>query len=224
AGAACQPGVVIAGVEAISGTLFVRAAAADPQGEALEGRLEIFAEPSQEVAIPDIASPDRCGEAFSVDGISGEGLGYASASVGTPILYDLDSGLGCTDGQPDFILAPGRCAGAAAQAFATVLDLSHAAAGDVACVRRANQASGGFDLTLLEIAADHLAARLARESVRVVSTDRAPGLPRVTEIGSLAPGVLHRLTLHVTDGRTPEMTVEAAFVPHGESTLVLNRP
>jgi probable HAF family extracellular repeat protein len=224
AGDACQPQLAIAGIDSIAGTLLVRAGAADPQGEPLQGRLELFAEATQDLTIPDIASPDRCAEAFVVDGVAGEGLGYASASVGMPVLYDLDSTLGCADGQPDFLLAPGHCAGAQAQAFGTILDLSAASPGDVVCVRPVRQAHGGYELTLLEIATEHLAARLARSSVRVLSTERAPGLPRLTAIGSLAAGVLHRLVLSVTDGHTPEVSVEAAFVPQGEITLVINRP
>jgi uncharacterized membrane protein len=223
AGDACQPQASIAGFESRAGTLFVRALAADPQGEPLQGRLEVFAEASQDLTIPDIAAPDRCGEAFVVDGTPGEGLGYASASVGFPVLYDLDSTIGCADGFPDFVLAFGPCAAPAATVFNTILDLSQASAGDVVCVRPVRQSSGGYELTLLEIASDHLAARLARRT-RVLFTERAPGLPRVTEIGVLAPGVLHRLVLSVTDSHTPEVSVEAAFVPRGESTLVINQP
>ncbi|HUD72436.1 MAG TPA: hypothetical protein VMQ62_10780, partial [Dongiaceae bacterium] len=52
----------------------------------------------------------------------------------------------------------------------------------------------------------------------------APGLPRRADITALEAGVGHRLVLTVTDGRTPAVSAEAAFLPEGQSLLVINQP
>jgi hypothetical protein len=222
AGDACQPRVAIASIDGLGGTVFVRADAADPQGEPIQGRLELFASAAQDLVLEDRGLSDLCAAGFPIDGVPGEGIGYVAASVGGPLLFDLDSTGGCADGLPDFSLAAGRCANPAS-AFQSILDLGGAVPGDVVCVKPAT-AAAGYDLTLDEIATDHLRARLVRSSVAVLSTPFVPGLPRRTDISGLAPGVPHRLVLTVTDGHTPPVRAEGLFVPRGESSLVLNRP
>jgi uncharacterized membrane protein len=222
AGDACQPHVAIASIDPAPGTLFLRADAADPQGEPIEGRLDIFSASVQDVTIEDRGTSDLCGAGASIDGVPGEGIGFLFASAGGPVLYDLDSTVGCSDGLPDYALAIGRCDHPTSD-FLTILDLGWATPGDVVCVKPRTGASG-YDLTLDEIAPDHLRAHLVRGSAAVLSTPFVPGLPRRTDISGLAPGVSHRLVLTVTDGHTPPVQAEALFVPHGEAALVINRP
>ena len=222
AGDACQPHVTIDAVDAAGHTVFLRAGAADPQGEPIEGRLDLYAVIAQDLSLEDRGTGDLCDAGVAIDGVAGEGLGYLSASIGSPVLYDLDSSVGCSDGLPDYLLAPGRCA--APGEFTTILDLSGASSGDVVCVRPARQTAAGFDLTLLEIAPDRLRGRLVRAGTLVLSTPFVEGLPRRTDITALASGVSHRVVLTVTDRTTPEIFADAVFVPHGESDLVVNRP
>jgi uncharacterized membrane protein len=222
AGDACQPHVAIASIEGAPGTLFLRADAADPQGEPIQGRLDLFAASAQDVTLEDRGTSDLCGAGVSIDSVAGEGIGYLFASLGGPVLYDLDSTAGCADGLPDFSLAIGRCDHPASD-FQTILDLGWASPGDVVCLKPKNAASG-YDLTLDAIAPDRLRAHLVRSSVPVLSTPFVPGLPRRTDISGLAPGVSHRVVLTVTDGHTPPVQAEGTFVPHGESALVINRP
>jgi uncharacterized membrane protein len=221
AGDACQPHVAIASIDAAPGTLFLRSDAADPDGDPIQGRLDLFAASVQDLTIADRGTSDLCGAGFSIDGVPGEGIGYLDASLGGPVLYDLDSTAGCADGLADFSLAIGRCE-SPTSGFMTILDLGWAVPGDVVCVKPT--AASGYELTLDEIAPDQLRAHLVRSSVAVLSTPFAPGLPRRTDISGLAPGVSHRVVLTVTDGHTPPVQAEGTFVPHGESALVINRP
>jgi uncharacterized membrane protein len=222
AGDACQPVVRIDAFEPSGATLFVRAGASDPQGEALEGRLEVYEESAQEVAIPDPAGAFSCTLGFLPDGVPGEGIGYAFATTDTPVLFDLDTNLGCRDGRPDFFLARGRCAEPLG-AFDTILGLSGMSAGDVVCIR-AGGSGPGSDLVLAEISPGLLRGRLIRESALVLATPFGPGLPRQTDISGLTVGAPHRLALFATDGHTPPAAAVALFVPQGESALVVNQP
>jgi uncharacterized membrane protein len=223
AGDACQPVVRIDALAPSGGTLFVRAGASDPQGEALEGRLEIYEEAATEVAIPDPAGEFSCDLGFLPTGEPGNGIGYAFATIGMPVLFDLASTLGCGDGLPDFTLARGRCAGSTA-AFDTILPLTGMIAGDIVCVRAIGGTGPGSDLTLDAIGPDLLRGRLTSESILVVATPFGSGLPRQTGISGLTAGATHRLALVVTDHHTPQVSAEASFVPHGEGRLVINNP
>ena len=220
AGDACQPVARIEAFASKDGTLFVRASAADPQGEPLQGRLDIFEEPMEEIVLDDPAGSFTCDIGFPAES-PGEGIGYAYGSIGAPVLFDLDSTLGCVDGGVDYLLARGRC-DAVASAFETVLDLSAAAPGEVLCLR---SMQAGFEANLILDAIDpgFLRARLTRSRL-VLATPFGPGLPRETAITSLLPNVNHRLVLTVTDGRTPPVSGEAFFVPKGEERLILNQP
>ncbi|HEV8201859.1 MAG TPA: thrombospondin type 3 repeat-containing protein [Candidatus Polarisedimenticolia bacterium] len=222
AGDSCQPQVAIDAVDAVGSGIFLRARATHPQGEPIRGRLELSEVVTQDLRLEDHGTDDLCGAGIAIDGVAGEGLGYVSMSIGFPLLYDLDSSAGCSDGQPDFLLAFGHCGSAGA--FSTVLELRQSSPGDVICVRSARQSTGGSELTLLDIAADRLAGRLVRPGSLVLSTPFVDGLPRRTDIAALAPGVSHRVVLTVTDRRTPEVFADAIFVPHGERDLVINRP
>ena len=223
AGDACQPVVRIDALTPSGATLFVRASASDPQGEAIQGRLEIYEEQGADVTLPDPAGEFSCGLGFPPTGEPGRGFGYASATLGFPVLFDLDSNLGCSDGQPDFVMARGRCAGATGS-FDTVLELTGMVAGDFVCIRSLQAAASDLELALLEIAPTVLRGRLTTESTLVLSTPFAPGLPRQTDISALASGASHRLVLIVTDRQTPPAAAAALFVPQGESALVLNHP
>lgn len=222
AGDACQPSLRIDAIDPAGDTLFVRASASDPQGEAIQGRLEIYQEAVQEVSIADPGGDLSCAIGFLPEGEPGEGIGYAFATSGFPVLFDLDGFLGCQDGLPDFVLGRGRCGSLAS--FDTVLDLSGMAAGDIVCVRAVSGMGAGSDLTLAEISPDLLRGRLTSGSALVLSTPYAPGLPRQTDISGLVAGASHRLVLIATDQHTPQAKAEALFVPQGEDALVLNHP
>ena len=222
AGDACQPVVRIEGVDAVAGTIFLRALAKDPQGEAIQGRLDLYEEPVEEIVLVDPAGVFTCDGGFLPDGRPGEGIAFAFASTGVPILFDLDGNLGCADGAADFLLARGPCE-APAGSFDTVLDLSWAAPGDVVCLRGLLQTTGGSNLTLDSLTPDLLLGRLTRASRLVLTTPFGPGLPRETKI-ALAAGANHRAVLTVSDGHTPEVAEETRFTPAGESRLVINHP
>ncbi|HKQ97939.1 MAG TPA: thrombospondin type 3 repeat-containing protein, partial [Candidatus Polarisedimenticolia bacterium] len=221
AGDACQPTVRIDAIVPDGDRLRVAAVASDPQGEPIEGRLDLFAESAQEITLDDPAGNFRCDAGYLPQGVAGEGIGYAGVSAGGAVLFDLDGNLGCVDGVTDYLVALGRCA-APITGFAPTLDLSQAQPGDVVCVQRAG-AGGGSDLVLTGITPERLTGLLTTESVLVLSTPFVPGLPRRTAIGALVPGVAHRLVLTVSDGRTPAVQAEGAFVPHGEDLLVINQ-
>ena len=223
AGDACQPVVRIDALAPSGGTLFVRAGASDPQGEPLQGRLEIYQETAQDVAISDPAGELSCAIGLLPEGEPGEGIGYAFATTGIPVLFDLDGNLGCVDGLPDFVLGRGRCAGSPA-AFDTVLDLSGMSAGDIVCVRAVGGLGPGSELALAEISPGLLRGRLTSASVLVLSTAFGPGLPRQTDISGLNAGAPHLLKLIATDHHTPPAVGEAPFVPQGENALVINHP
>ena len=223
AGDACQPTVRIDGFVPAGDTLFVRAGAADPQGEAIEGRLEIFQEDAQDVVLRDSGGEYSCDLGFLPAGETGRGIGYLSASLGFPVLFDLDGNLNCSDGQPDFVLARGRC-DAPTSSFETILELSGIVAGDFVCVRWLDASGPDSELEIAEIAPALLRGRFTSGSELVLATPFAPGLPRLTGISGLTAGASHRVVLFVTDRQTPPAVAEALFVPHGESTLVLNNP
>jgi hypothetical protein len=63
-------------------TPFVRAGASDPQGEALEGRLEIYEEVVQDVALADPAGEFSCDLGFLPEGVPGEGAIVAGVPDG----------------------------------------------------------------------------------------------------------------------------------------------
>ena len=223
AGDACQPAVRIDALLPSGDTLVARASAADPQGEPIEGRMDLYAEASQPLAFDDPAGNFACDAGWLPGGVVGEGVGYAFASIGGPALFDLDGNFGCIDGSPDYRLALGRCA-APLTGFVTVLDLAAALPGDVVCIRPAGAAAGGSDLQIDTIEPERLTGRLTLESRLVLSTPFAPGLPRRTDIAALEPGAGHRMVLTVTDGKTPAVGAEATFVPQGEDLLLINQP
>jgi uncharacterized membrane protein len=220
AGDACQPIVRIESFAARDGILLVRAGAADPQAEPLQGRLDIFEEPLEEIVLDDPAGSFTCDIGYPRES-PGEGFAFAFGSIGAPVLFDLDSTLNCVDGRVDYLMARGRC-DAVTGAFETVLDLSGAAPGDVVCLRSVQP---GFEANLILDVLDpgFLRGRLTTSRL-VRATPFGAGLPRETDITALSPQVNHRLVLTVTDGHTPPVSDEAFFVPVGEERLVLNRP
>jgi hypothetical protein len=188
----------------------VRAGAADPQGESLFGRLDLFAEATQEIALDDPGGAFRCDAGYLPHAVAGQGS-LRLRGRQPPVLFDLDGNLGCVDGAPD--LPPAFGLHRLTAGFGTVLDLSAPLRSEVVCIRPAGAVSGGF--VSYSTSSPRPPDRAVDHRVPGPVAPFALGLPRRTDITALAAGVAHRLVLTVTDQKTPPVTAEAAFVPQG---------
>jgi FG-GAP-like repeat/Thrombospondin type 3 repeat len=219
-GDACQPTIAILGIRQDGGpSLEVTARAADPQNEPLRGRIDLQGFISSEISLPDIGVDLDCGRGYLPEGVAGEGIGYLNASLGTPVLFDLDANLGCSDGAQDYGIAPGTCAHPQIE-FQSLLFLEEYPQVTSFCLRRVGESTGGIDLTLEELAPDSvrfLAARLSPGP----DIEFDNGLPRTTDISSLTPGNTYRMTITVTDGNTLPVHAEGSFLYQGETTMLI---
>ena len=223
AGDACQPEVAIDAVLEDGGAVLeVRAHAADPQGDPLSGRLDIYAGVGGSVIIEDSLYTYDCALLWSPDGTPGRGIGFANGSLSTALLFDADSVLGCEDWQTDWLLAAGPC-DAPTGGFDYLLDIAGMVLPAVVCLRQVGAASGGMDLTIEEFDFMQLRATVGGELLAARHTFTA-GLPREIDIAGLAPGEPHRLQITVTDGATPPVAAEMAFLHQAEATLLINNP
>jgi hypothetical protein len=223
-GDACQPAIVLAGVRQDGGeTLEVDLRVSDPQGDPLSGRIEILALPS-EIRIEDAGIDAACSSGFFPDGLPGRGIGYLSLSVGSPVLFDLDTALSCEDGQGDFILGLGQCDHAGF--FSEILSLADRPAPFPVCMRESGAATGGLDLTVLELDEDEV--RFAVEDPDpIILIPFGPGLPAAVDLSTLVPGTRYRLAVTLTDGTTVPVSAGTEFLYQAEARMVFpstNRP
>jgi hypothetical protein len=220
-GDACQPVLSFTAVRQDGGSaLEVRAVARDPQGEPLSGQVQLFSTTAATIVLNDAVLTDLCGAGFLPDAIPGEGIAYVNGSVGSPILLDLDSNLGCADGFPDYEFAPGSCA-APSEEFQTFLNLP--AGSSALCVRRIADHDRILEFTILEIADGWL--RLTSGTPVVAQALSFSGWPPRNEpLSGLEEGTTYRLRFDISDGNTIPVSAEQEFVYHGETTLLVNNP
>jgi hypothetical protein len=216
-GDACQPTIVLAGVREDGGeALEVDLRVSDPQGDPLSGRIEILATPS-EVRVEDEGIDAACASGFLPDGDPGRGIGYLFRSVGSPILFDLDAALQCGDGFGDFQLGLGRCGQAGV--FGEILFIGGFPLPLSVCLRESGAATGGLDLTVLEL--DEDGVRLAVEDPEpILLIPFGPGLPAAVDISTLVPGTRYRLAVTLTDGTTVPISAVTEFLYQAESHMV----
>jgi len=223
-GDACQPTLSILSIdENGSHDLEVSWAAHDPNGDPLVGTARIFEDERQQ-QIPNLVNNPSCSTGWFLDGQSGQGLGYFSYD-GEMFLYDFDTlasefGLyQCSDGEPDYWMAPISCAAAdATTRHDTKLALSIVGAGPI-CVRRYGTYEGGFELhvTSADDTALHVDAQRL-DPVITIGFDAANPAP--VDITSLLPHASYRLGIDLTDGDSLPASATAPFVYRGESEMI----
>jgi FG-GAP-like repeat/Thrombospondin type 3 repeat len=222
-GDACQPVLEIQDIRRDGGeTIEVTLVASDPQGDPLSGTLEIRRVPF-EVTLPDASTALSCGDGWLPDGVPGQGIGFAFGSFQEPLVFDLDSNLGCDDGTQDFGIALGSCAASQTQ-FVDLLHVGGLTPGPagVLCLRPAGASTGGLELTVSELTREEMQI-VVRPVDPVVALAFSDGMPRLVDIAALVPGATYRLAITVTDGTTAPLSAAADFVYEGESTMVLGQ-
>jgi hypothetical protein len=216
-GDACQPTLTLGTVVPDGhGNLRLPGNASDPQGETLSGELRVLAFDQGTVTLPDIGASLDCGQGLLLDGVPGEGIGYAYGSTGIPYLFDLDSGIGCNEGDAEYMLAFGTCA--APGPFTTLLDLSGMVAPFQVCARHIDQFSGGSDIDVLDYAPDQIHLRTGALTL-VYTQAFSNGVPLSIPLATLRPGKDHRLEMQLTDGNTRIVKASTTFSYNGEALL-----
>jgi hypothetical protein len=222
-GDACQPQVTLRDVRQNGGeSLDVVIDATDPQGDPLSSVVDVRLAPSEET-IQDSSTTLRCTDGFMPYSVVGEGIGFVLGDTGTPVLFDLDSNLGCRDGQVDFLMAAGACASPQTM-FTNLLPLTGPGSSnlDKVCVRAPDTVSGGLELSIQSIQPDHIEFAVTDTSP-TIALGFDHGFPVRVPIEDLHENVSYRLRLTVTDGNTRPVLLEVDFVRHGEAELLISQ-
>jgi sugar lactone lactonase YvrE len=223
-GDACQPVLLLTGIDdGDPEAIRVRAAARDPQNDPLQGRIDITPITVDSLRLQDLGATLDCGLGYFPGGTAGEGIGYVNGSVGEPLLFDLDSVLGCEDGVPDYVLAPGSC-NAPAAAFDTILSLRVDPAITTVCARPYRAAAGGVTIRIDAFDADYLTGTATREGQPALTIPFVTGLPRHADLPGLSSGGTYRLSIFLTDGTTLPVTANDTFRYGGQPRLSINHP
>jgi len=224
-GDACQPSARLSEVvQKGDGVIQIRLRIADPQDDPLTGSLELLANPAMPFVMQDAAFSMDCALGYLPDGVANEGIGFAFGSIGRPVLFDLETTLGCKQRFiPDFLLASGTC-DHPTSIFDTVQYLDDLLLPGQVCVRRREQADGGVTLMIRSLDEQSLLGIPVLSEVSVLSLAFVDGPPRQASLAGILPGQSCRAVLTVTDGNTVPFKLEATFVYRGETLLVLNRP
>lgn len=220
-GDACQPSLVLSAIRSAGvGTLRVAARATDPQGEPLNGSIDVLALMRNEVVLHDIGYTYDCALGYEPDGMPGRGIGFASGSVGEPILVDLGTAIGCDDGAQHYSLSARACDDLRAS-FSSVLPLSGVRLPASGCLRPAGAIAGGRVMNILEVAPDtaRLSFPVVSEAHRITFTG---AIPRTVPLPALTIGKSYTLVITVTDGSTVPVQAEADFIYRGEKRLVID--
>ena len=224
AGDACQPSLTLAGIVEDGGErLEVRAAARDPLGAALSGRLAISGPWRRPLELHDaLAAPD-CGLAFRPDGEQAGGIAFAYDSTGEPYLFDVDSVMACGDGAADYQLARGACP-QSITAFDAILALADLALPAPVCLRRTGVHAGGATLSIDSFDRQMMRGSLDTWTDRLLDLAFEGALPREIPLASMATGNAYDLVLEITNRSTPPVSARATFLYSGESMLLINMP
>ncbi len=219
-GDACQPVLVLSGIKQDGGdTIEVNVRATDPQGDPLQGQIDVIALAGI-ITLPDIGATGDCDGGYLPAGVTGQGIGFAFGSVGHPELFDLNANLNCHDGGPDFTLAAGTC-GQPQTAFSEILTLDALALPAPVCARFFGDESAGLDLMVVSFDVD--GAQLGVPDNRVsLSVPFAAALPPQIDISSLERGLPYLLVITLTDGNTAPLQAEAQFIYRGERVMTFS--
>src|SRR5260221_9355883 len=171
----------------------------DHRRDALSGSVQVGTS-TPEVTLPDLGDTSDCNLGLLPEGVAGEGIGFAGASVGSSVVFDLDSNLYCGDGQQDYEIAAGSCDHPASD-FTNFLYLSALTPAPTSlCVRKVG-GQDGLDLTILDLEPDFL--RLLVLSFRTrFDVSFSAGLPKEVALPVLQAGSTYTLMITVTDGTT----------------------
>jgi VCBS repeat protein/thrombospondin type 3 repeat protein len=217
-GDACQPVLILSGIRQDGGdTIEVNVRATDPQGDPLQGQVDIIALAGT-VTLADIGATGDCDGGYLFGGTTGHGVGFAFGSVGRPELFDLNSNLNCHEGGPDFELAAGPCS-QPQTAFSGILPLEALVLPAQVCARFFGDESDGVDLIIVSFSVDELRLGVPDNQV-ALSVPFASGLPPRIDISSLEWGLPYMLVISLTDGNTVPLQAEAQFIYRGERTMV----
>ncbi|HEV8201905.1 MAG TPA: S8 family serine peptidase [Candidatus Polarisedimenticolia bacterium] len=222
-GDACQPVLLYDGIADDAAAIRVRASASDPNDDPLQGRIDLSPIVVASLHLEDAGMEAACGLGYLPDGIAGRGIGFVNASTGAPILFDLDGALGCEDGVPDYLIAPGRC-DRPDGAFDTVLSLPPTSTALSICVRGFHATDGGLTLQIESWDDRFLTGSVVRQGDVARTIPFTSGLPRHSALDGLTPGVTYRLVLQVSDGSSLPVGAEGTFEYDGQPELVFNRP
>jgi hypothetical protein len=218
-GDACQPTLSVGSVAVrADGNLGAPVKATDPQGETLSGDLDFVDLGSREIVLRDLSASMDCGAGLSIDGVPGEGIGYAFGSFGQPYLFDLAAGFGCNDGVVDYAVAIGSCATADLD-FEPIQLLTQEPPFTV-CVARVLNLSDRHELFVLEAALDH--ARLQIHGATDMKVHFDAGIPSSVSLDALATGDTYRLDVSVTDGNTRPVSASVDFSYGGQPFMILS--
>jgi hypothetical protein len=217
-GDACQPVLSIASIAPLAdGNLGARVTAFDPQNDPLSGEIVFTGLGLSEIVLPDVLSSGGCSAGLTLDGIPGEGIGYAYGSSGAPYLFDLDSIVGCVDGGVDYEIAIGSCSDQnldfeALQALATLVPFP-------VCVVSMSDPGRRREFVVLETALDH--ARLGVPGAVELRSTYDHGLPASVPLLALTSGRAYRLDITATDGNTRPVSDHATFTYNGEPYFIV---
>ena len=221
-GDACQPSVLLSGIRSTAGNVLLASVSTqDPQGERLSGSMEFFGTVERSVVLQDSLFIQDCALGFSPFGVASEGIGYASGSIGQPLLFDIDEFFGCGDGFADLEIALGSCS-APTTDFSSVAFLAGLELPASVCIRRIGEPDRRFDLQVVGSTEQELRGVATIYNASALRIPFETGIPRRSDISSLTPGTLYRLVVTVTDGNTVPVSDEKSFLDQGEELLVID--
>jgi hypothetical protein len=221
-GDACQPTLTLSSIQQDGGSaLEVEAFAQDPQGDALSGTIRILVDSPTTVVLHDAFATNQCQAGLPLGGANGTGIAFANASVGRPLLFDLDFLLGCGDSQPDFEIAKGLCS-APTSAFNITLDLSNSPVPAPICVRTTSIPRSTFEFNVTALDATSITLQPTSAPPPLLTFSFATWPPQENPIASLAAGANYRLQIVLSDGNTVPVSAEAPFLYQGESILLFS--
>jgi hypothetical protein len=216
-GDACQPILVLKGIEAAGDTLRVSLTASDPQADPLSGSIVVKGSGPKTLDLRDAIAAADCSLGYLPQAVPGEGVGFTDGAVGEPYLFDLGSVLGCGDGMADYLLAYGPCEAPISEfsAFVSLLGLPLPA--DV-CVRPVNGLQGGTTWTVHDVELDSIRVSFQATGA-VLSAQFAAGVPRTVDISTLDPGSSYGLEITLTDGNTRPVKASDSFNYEGQHIM-----
>jgi len=225
-GDACQPSVRIYAVRDQGGSeLEVFATAQDPQGETLNGTIQVLETKATSRDLPDMGLTRNCADGIFPENIPGEGIGFANGSIGFPVLFDHQLGasnfsLPCGSGFSTYYLARGSCD--LAGGFDTTLFLEGLPLPAPICLLKGGFGGPRFDATVLGYDTGSIAMNLQQ---KLTLTFPFTGvLPTQVDISGLSVGAEHSLRITATDGNTLPASAEAPFLYQGESVMTFRPP